>query len=341
LACSTAFANFPKITEFRPLFPLIAGERTVTEVVISGEGFDPVIDQSQTNLKKEVQLNYRKVFPGLGPWQTAIIGSNPTPTNENSPVEISRLGDGVMQIAMFGAITMHPGVWAFTYCVQSVGCSTPVEITVQDPAAAQTILNASVDAPLKTYFDLDLNLDHVASYDLKLKVGSNTLAGFGHPEENRARFLVPATFFTNAGIVNASIFDKAVGVDSSKVMIIVLDKPALQVAPIAIQQALTMNQNPKDANVELKFNEFTFPSEIKVLDVNGVLHTITPPRDLLTNKANLTIPGAWLKLGDFSLELTMKNITGSTKASIPVSISRIVARPNPIPNPIPRPIPRQ
>ena len=321
----SAQANLPRITEIRPFFPLIAGSRTVTEATMNGEGFFP--SSSLTELRGQVQLNYRRVYPTLGPWQTASFERG---TGDNRTVEISSIGDNSLQFAMFENIVMQPGVWAFTFCVQGSGCSNSYELTVFAPDAASTIADTSKEVPAGRDYALNIKMEKLGTYDPKLVLGDKRVAGRGFINEGRTHFDVPATFFNTPGIHNVAVFDKTVGVNSNSLMVLAFGETRLNGTPAPIVQDIFIGKNPRDAVVDLSFIPFTNPSEIMITDSNGVNHTVAVPRDLLTNKMKLAIPGSWLKFGESNLQLTFRNIAGNSPfINIPVKVTPVIIRPRP------------
>lgn len=321
----SAQADLPRITEIRPFFPLIAGSRTVTEATMNGDGFFP--SSTLSELRGQVQLNYRRVYPTLGPWQTASFDRG---TGDNRSVEISSIGDNSLQFAMFENIVMRPGVWTFTFCVLGSGCSNSFELTVFAPDAASTIADTSKDVPAGKSYALNIKMEKLGTYDPKLILGDKRVAGRGFINESRVHFDVPATFFNTPGIHNVAVFDKTVGVNSNSLLVLAFGEPRLNGSPAPIVQDIFIGKNPKDAVVDLSFVPFTNPFEILITDSKGVSHIVAVPRDLLTNKMKLAIPGSWLKFGDSTLQLTLRNIAGNSPLiNIPVKVTPVIIRPRP------------
>jgi hypothetical protein len=339
MICLSASAEMPKITSIRSLDPLIARSRTVTEIVISGSGFFPA--KSLDELHGIAQLNYRRVFPTMGPWQTAIFGRGARPTSDNSPVEISSIGSNEMQAALFEGIVMYPGMWTFTYCIQGVGCSNSMEITVQDPSGpVPTILDSAKDlrkvAPGAGYW-VEFRVADLKTLDPTLMVGSVKISGNGYPSQQKALFYLDSSLIGKPTVAMAKIYDKATDATSNAVMLRIFDVPALRTPLAPIVQHLGVVESVHDAVLDLDFQAYTFPGEVAIIDANGASHGINPPLDLLTNRLRISIPASWLKIGESELRLTLKNIAGASELKVPVSISKPVM--TPIPGTHPHPLP--
>jgi hypothetical protein len=348
LASSSAWAAMPKIAHFLPAFPLVAGQRTVTEGSFDGTGFWPG-GGAATDLEAHAELNYRRISPTLGPWLTALWHGGSRPTDDNSPIEITSIGDTSIRLRMFEGQVMHPGAWAFSYCLATVGCSESFVVTIQDGNAALDLNTRVIDLPVMTgdnLYTIDLSLSGMLSLDPQLVWTISSaqnpaiIPGTGYLPEGRARFQVGARELTIPGLYTIQVYDKVLGINSSNGMARVFGTPKISAAIAPIVENLSALQPIQDTSVKLQFAPFTVPTEIDVTDSNGANHVVNPPVDLLSNSVELKIPAAWLKLGTSKLVLNYKNIAGEGLLTyLPVTVNKPEIHPIPHPTLVPLPIP--
>ncbi len=340
-----SFALTPKITSSNPT-AINAGMNLI--MTLYGENLFPAMSKMDND--KDVEVSVRKVGLTMSPWMTASHnfqdgnGPNGVPT-------ISLSSPTMFQIQFPDYLTKDAGSLQFIICVRTSGCSNMLSIPVYatNYSGNVSINNAGpIDTIVPTEgFPITIMMDvaGLTGYSPKLKINGQLVEGYAQYQQNRVWFYLDNKAIPKAGIYDVRVLDTYAGESGGSIMIRAFGDPSvLSAAPAQINQSLGSVGKPQDASVQFTFEPFTVPSKIVVIDAFGVGHTLNPPIDLFTFKANVSIPGAWLKAGTYDLRFEFTNVSGTVAKSLPVNISQIIYQPipRPIPNPIPlpRPIPR-